>query len=69
MRMNEITKTVRALDADAYRTFRAKAVELGYTTGQAMSEAMRIWLNAKNRPKVVVRAEVESAPAETASPA
>lgn len=61
--MNAITKTVRALDSDAYRTFRAKAVELGYTTGQAMTEAMRFWLNAKNRPRVTVRAEVEAASA------
>jgi hypothetical protein len=65
--MNEITKTIRSLDADAYRTFRAKAVELGYTTGEAMSEAMRIWLNAKMRPKVTLRAEVEAATPEAAS--
>lgn len=69
--MNEITKTIRALDSEAYRSFRAKAVELGYTTGEAMTEAMRIWLNAKSRPKVTVRADVEpvSAPATEAAPA
>lgn len=59
--MNEITKTIRALDSEAYRAFRAKAVELGFTTGQAMTEAMRVWVNARSRPKVTVRAEVESA--------
>jgi hypothetical protein len=69
MHMNEITKTIRALDSDAYRAFRSKAVELGFTTGQAMSEAMRFWVNARSRPKVTVRAEVESAPAEAASSA
>lgn len=57
--MNEITKTIRALDSEAYRAFRAKAVELGYTTGEAMTEAMRIWLNAKSRPKVTMRADVD----------
>lgn len=68
--MGYITKTIRALDSDAYRTFRSKAVELGYTTGQAMTEAMRIWLNAKSRPKVTVRAEVGApAAAEAASSA
>lgn len=69
--MNEITKTIRALDSEAYRAFRAKAVELGYTTGEAMTEAMRIWLNAKSRPKVTVRADVEpiAAPATEAAPA
>ena len=67
-RMGEITKTIRALDSDAYRTFRAKAVELGYTTGQALNEAMRMWLNAKNRPKMTMRAEV-GATAEAESPA
>lgn len=63
--MNQITKTIRALDSDAYRTFRAKAVELGYTTGQAMTEAMRFWLNARNRPKVTMRADVEAASSAT----
>jgi hypothetical protein len=60
MQMNEITKTIRALDSEAYRAFRAKAVELGFTTGEAMTEAMRFWVNARSRPKVTVRAEVES---------
>ena len=55
--MGEMTKTVRALDAEVYRAFRAKAVELGYSTGDAMTEAMRIWVNAKSRPRVTVRAE------------
>lgn len=58
--MNEITKTIRALDPEAYRAFRAKAVELGYTTGQALNEAMRFWVNARSRPKMTVRAEVET---------
>lgn len=66
--MIEITKTIRALDSDAYRAFRAKAVELGYTTGQAMTEAMRVWLNARNRPKVTLRAEIETARATEATP-
>lgn len=57
MKMGEMTKTVRALDAEVYRAFRAKAVELGYSTGDAMTEAMRIWVNAKSRPRVTVRAD------------
>lgn len=57
--MAEMTKTVRSLDAEAYRVFRAKAVELGYTTGEAMTEAMRMWVNAKERPRITVRAETE----------
>lgn len=56
--MGSITKTVRALDSDAYRAFRSKAVELGYTTGQALTEAMRFWVNAKTRPKMTMRAEL-----------
>lgn len=58
--MVEITKTIRNVDSDAYRVFRAKAVELGYSTGAAMTEAIRMWVNAKSRPRVTVRAEVES---------
>lgn len=58
--MGSITKTVRALDSDAYRAFRSKAVELGYTTGQALTEAMRFWVNAKTRPKMTMRAEVNT---------
>ena len=58
--MTEMTKTVRGLDVEAYRAFRAKAVELGYTTGQAVTEAMRFWVNAKSRPRVTVRAETET---------
>ena len=66
--MGSITKTVRALDSDAYRAFRSKAVELGYTTGQALTEAMRFWVNAKTRPKMTMRAEVNaSSTAEAAS--
>lgn len=55
--MQETTKTVRSVDAEAYRAFRAKAVELGYSTGEALSEAMRVWVNAKNRPRVTLRAD------------
>lgn len=69
MRMAQITKTIRAVDADAYRAFRSKAVELGYTTGQALTEAMRIWLNAKNRPKMTMRAEVGPTATEEAASA
>lgn len=64
--MAEMTKTVRALDADAYRAFRAKAVELGYSTGDAMTEAMRFWVNAKSRPRLTVRAEAEAPSAQSA---
>lgn len=64
--MSDMTKTVRSIDTEAYRAFRAKAVELGYTTGQAMTEAMRLWVNAKNKPRVTLRAEVETAAAPPA---
>jgi plasmid stability protein len=60
MHMVGLTKTVRNLDGDAYRQFRAKAVELGYSTGAALNEAIRMWVNAKSRPRVTVRAGVES---------
>lgn len=66
--MVEMTKTVRGLDVDTYRAFRSKAVELGYTTGQALTEAMRQWVNAKNRPRVTVRAEVEAPPPAATNP-
>jgi hypothetical protein len=58
--MVEITKTIRNIDADAYRLFRAKAVEMGYSTGAAMNEALRLWVNAKSRPRMTVRAEMEA---------
>ncbi len=63
MPMTTMTKTVRGLDMDSYRAFRAKAVELGYSTGDAMTEAMRFWVNAKSKPRVTVRALAEPAPA------
>jgi hypothetical protein len=66
MHMTEMTKTVRGIDVDAYRAFRAKAVELGYSTGEAITEAMRQWVNAKGRPRVTVRAAVESEPTPVA---
>jgi hypothetical protein len=56
--MVEITKTVRNVDLDAYRVFRAKAVELGYSTGAALTEALRLWVNARERPRYTVRAEM-----------
>jgi hypothetical protein len=65
--MGSITKTVRALDSDAYRAFRSKAVELGYTTGQALTEAMRFWVNAKTRPKMTMRADVAAPSAAEAA--
>ena len=57
--MAEMTKTVRSIDVEAYRAFRAKAVELGYSTGEAITEAMRQWVNGKNKPRITVRAEAE----------
>lgn len=66
--MPEMTKTVRSVDAEAYRAFRAKAVELGYSTGEAISEAMRFWVNAKSRPRVTVRALAEIPTAATSPP-
>lgn len=65
--MSDMTKTVRSLDVDTYRAFRAKAVELGFSTGQAMTEAMQVWLNWKSRPRMTVRALAE-APASTTVP-
>jgi hypothetical protein len=61
-----MTKTVRSVDAEAYRAFRAKAVELGCSTGEALSEAMRLWVNARSRPRVTVRAQSEPSPAAVA---
>lgn len=66
MHMSEQTKTVRAVDTEAYRTFRSKAVELGISTGEALTQAMRQWVNAQNRPRVVLRADAEPSPATMA---
>lgn len=69
MHMALMTKTVRSLDVETYRAFRAKAVELGYSTGEAVTEAMRFWVNAKSRPRVTVRALAEATAPQPAPPA
>lgn len=39
------TINVRNVDNVVYRMFRGRCVELNKTTGEAMTEAIEIWLN------------------------
>ena len=41
----KITINVRNVDNVVYRMFRGRCVELNKTTGEAMTEAIEIWLN------------------------
>ncbi len=41
--------TVRDVDEDLWRRFRAKTEEEGLRTGQALSEALGIWIREKER--------------------
>jgi hypothetical protein len=41
----KITINIRNVDNTVYRRFRGRCVELNKTTGDAMTEAIEIWLN------------------------
>ncbi len=52
--------TVRDVDEEAWRKFRAKTEEEGMKTGDALTQAMRIWVrekesqNARPNPKLLL---------------
>ena len=43
--------TVREFDEELWRIFRGKAVGLGMETGEALEEAVKLWLKTK-KPKL-----------------
>lgn len=43
--------TVRDVDEVVWRRFRAKIEEEGLRTGQALNEALNIWINKKERKR------------------
>ncbi len=44
--------TVRDVDEEVWRKFRAKTEEEGPKTGQALNEALDIWIKEKERKRV-----------------
>ena len=40
------TQTIRGIDEKVYREFRAQCVRLGKKTGDAITEAMKLWLKS-----------------------
>ncbi len=49
--MKKQVLSVRDVDEEAWREFRAKITEEGLKTGEALSQAMRIWLKEKELGK------------------
>jgi plasmid stability protein len=45
------SQTIRNLDEEVYRKFRGKCAELNTSTGDAVTEAMKMWLEAKKKEK------------------
>jgi hypothetical protein len=43
----KITQTIRNLDEEIYRKVRGKCAELNISTGKAVTEALKMWLNKK----------------------
>lgn len=43
--------TVRDVDEEIWRKFRAKTEEEGIKTGQALNEALAVWIKEKERKK------------------
>ncbi len=41
------TQTIRNIDEEIYRKVRGKCAELNISTGEAVTEAMKMWLNKK----------------------
>ncbi len=41
------TQTIRNIDEETYRKVRGKCAELNISTGDAVTEAMKIWLQKK----------------------
>ncbi len=48
-RMAKEVLTVRDVDEETWRRFRAKTEEEGLRTGQALNEALNIWIKEKER--------------------
>ncbi len=46
-KMKKQILTVRDVDEDAWRKFRAKTAEEGLKTGDAITQAMKIWIKQK----------------------
>jgi len=42
--MNTISQTIRDIDANLYRKFRAACVEKNIKTGDGFNEAVKLWL-------------------------
>jgi len=54
--VTSLNVTVRGLDQAVYRRFKAKAVEEGLKLGEALTQAMKIWMehrSEKGRAKLV----------------
>ena len=47
--------TVRDVDEEAWRKFRAKTEEKGLKTGDALTQAMRIWIKQKEDDELLDR--------------
>ena len=43
--------TIRGLDKTVFKQFKAKAVEEGMELGEALTQAMRIWINRNERKR------------------
>lgn len=49
--MGLISTTVRDLDEELYRKFRAACVEKNIKTGEALNQAIRLWLEKQGKLK------------------
>jgi hypothetical protein len=47
--MPVISTTIRDIDENLYRKFRAACVEKNIKTGEAIAEAMRLWLEKEGK--------------------
>jgi hypothetical protein len=47
--MSVISTTIRDIDEDLYRKFRAACVEKNIKTGEAVTEAIKIWLEKQGK--------------------
>lgn len=51
--------TVRGLDEAVFRRFKAKAVEEGMKLGEALTQAMEMWIKQKSTGKKIRLLEIE----------
>jgi len=47
--MSVISTTIRDIDEDLYRKFRATCVEKNIKTGEAVTEAIQLWLEKQGK--------------------